>query len=247
MRRQMIIGLSLAGMLVAAGCTAAPGDNRRSPLEVGSTSQADASPTATEGSTPGTNPAGTPTATDGEPASGSSSYSAGDAGTVTLAVEGRSVALEGVQVAANWQQVGEPRASASELRIDFAGPNNREIRFEAEVERDGTLDIDVKERRPHADGTVTIDLPEGAGRATFTVAGQRITLDGVAPADGWEVRGPERDDDSFEVDVVNADRQIKVELEAEIDDGRLELEIETRYGPGHERGDDDDDDDADDD
>ena len=77
------------------------------------------------------------------------------------------------------------------------------------------------------------------------VRGGRITLDSVAAADGWDVREEERDGDSFELDLVDAERQLKVEFSAEFDDGSLELDYETRSGPGYESGDDDVDEDDD--
>lgn len=250
MQRHRLIGLPLIGMLLAAGCSANVGRGGGEPLEVGSTPQAASSDGLTETSpvrpSDAASDAATPATADASPSSGVSSFGAGPAGTVTLLVEDRTLTLDGVVLATGWQQAGEPREGA-ELRIDFTGPDDRQVRFEAEVEADGTLDIDTEERRAAADGTATIDLPESAGNATFTAVGGRITLDGVIPADGWDARERERDDDSFEVDFVNADQRVKVELSVEIDDGRLEVDIETRHGPGFESGDDDADDDADDD
>lgn len=246
MQRHRLIGLLLIGMLLAAGCSANAGRGGGEPLEVGSTPQAASSGAPTETSTIRPSDAATPATADASPSTGVSSFGAGPAGTVTLLVEDRTLTLDGVVLATGWQQAGEPREGA-ELRIDFTGPDDRQVRFEAEVEADGTLDIDTEERRAAADGTATIDLPDSAGNATFTAARGRITLDGVTPADGWEARERERDDDSFEVDFVNAEQQVKVELSVEIDDGRLEVDIETRHGPGFESGDDDAGDDADDD
>ncbi len=51
-----------------------------------------------------------------------------------------------VQPAAGWQ-AGETREAGGAVRIDFTTSDEREVRFEAEVERDRTLDVDVTEPR----------------------------------------------------------------------------------------------------
>ena len=106
------------------------------------------------------------------------------------------------------------------------------------------LDLGL-ELPPPPPEAATVDLPQESGSVTFTVAGGRITLDSVAAADGWNVREEERDGGSFEVDLVDAERQLKVEFSSEFDDGSLELDYETRSGPGYESGDDDVDEDDD--
>ncbi|WP_380165060.1 hypothetical protein [Jannaschia sp. R86511] len=85
--------------------------------------------------------------------------------------------------------------------------------------------------RPAADECV--DLPEAAdgvytvyeaGTATVTREGDRLVLGDVVAADGWTPRVDTEDADEVEVDFRRDDRTV-LDLEVEIDDGRVEVQV----------------------
>ena len=267
--RRRLIALPVAALLLVTGCSlgqtggqggldlgstpTAPPVAAVSPDESPTSSPAaspdgspDASPTGSPDTSPDASPTGSPDGSPGMVGRTDGTYQAGPAGTVTLRMEGSRLTLDSVTPAAGWTYREDDTDDDDEVEVDFQSPDGVEIDFEAELEDGGTLDIDVKENRPAADGTTTVELPEGAGTVVFTVTGGNLTLDEVLPADGWVLRESERDDDEFEVELIDSERRMKVELEVEVDDGRLEMETETRYGPGFQSGDNDDMDRADD-
>jgi len=128
--------------------------------------------------------------------------------------------------------------------VRFSGPDGAETRVEADLGSDGTLDVDLRERRAATDDVKTISLLQ-AGTVTYTVAAGVVSLDAANASDGWHPT--ERDDEGgFEVDLTNAALLSKVEFRARINGDRLELETELRVGPGFESSDDDNADAADD-
>jgi hypothetical protein len=261
--RRALIALPLASLLLATGCSLGQTGSQGG-LDLDSTPTAwptegvagpDPSPTGSPDPSPTGSPDASPTGSpDGPPSAigrPDGTYQAGPAGSVSLRLENSRVVLDSVSPSAGWTY-REDDDDDDEVELKFQGPDGVTVDFEAELEDGNTLDIDVKENRPAADGTNTVELPEGAGTIVFSVSGDRLSLDEVRPADGWVVRESERDDDEFEVELIATERRMKVELEVELDDGRLEMETETRYGPGFQSGDDDardraDDDDDDDD
>jgi hypothetical protein len=239
-KRRTLFAFPVATVLLATACTFDETGSQDG-LDLGSAPTAPpaaASPDAPVAESPGPSPMSSPDGSPGTVGRPDGTYQAGPAGSVSLRVDGSRLALEAVDPAAGWTH-REDDSDDDEVELKFQGPDGVEIDFEAELENGGTLDIDVKERRPATDGTVTVELPEGAGTVVFSVAGGRLSLDEVRPTDGWVVRETERDDDEFEVELIASERRMKVELEVEIDDGRLEMETETRYGPGFQSGDDD--------
>jgi len=63
-----------------------------------------------------------------------------------------------------------------------------------------------------------------AGQVELRHEGDTLELVEVRPADGWDYRVDDRDDDD-EVEVTFRGNGREVEFEAEVDDGRLEVEI----------------------
>jgi hypothetical protein len=77
-----------------------------------------------------------------------------------------------------------------------------------------------------------VDLPEApdgfyrvfeAGSAVVTREGDRLVLGAIAPAEGWEARVDDQDDDEIEIEFFRGDEEL--DLEVEIDDGRVEVEV----------------------
>ncbi|TKJ20923.1 hypothetical protein [Blastococcus sp. CCUG 61487] len=58
---------------------------------------------------------------------------------------------------------------------------------------------------------------------TVTREGERLVLGEVVPAEGWTAVEIDRDDDEVEVEFRGDG--IELDFEAEIDDGRLEVEV----------------------
>lgn len=84
--------------------------------------------------------------------------------------------------------------------------------------------------RPARDQCVRVDpAPDGryqvfdAGTAVVTFADGRLTLQSVTPADGWTHRV--EDQESEEVEIAFRRGAEELDLEVEIDDGRLEVSI----------------------
>lgn len=82
---------------------------------------------------------------------------------------------------------------------------------------------------PRVEGCVDLEeSPDGvyavsdAGEVVVTSDGDRLALADVRPAEGWSVRKTSAKDDKVEVEL-RADR--KVTLEAELDDGEVEIEV----------------------
>ena len=89
-----------------------------------------------------------------------------------------------------------------------------------------------------------------AGTVTVDVSGMDVTLAETSLADGWEVTERESGGE-VELDIVNAASSTSIDLDADIDDGRMDVNIEIEVGRDFDalRHDDDDDgsDDRDDD
>lgn len=84
--------------------------------------------------------------------------------------------------------------------------------------------------RPARDQCVRIDpAPDGryqvfdAGSAVVTFADNRLTLETVTPAEGWTHQVDDEEPDEVEIEFRRGDEQLDLELE--VDDGRLEVKI----------------------
>lgn len=64
----------------------------------------------------------------------------------------------------------------------------------------------------------------GAGSVRLSRSGDRLSVSRVRPDDGWRAQ-VDRDDDRDEVDVEFRRGDREVELAAEIDDGRLSVDV----------------------
>lgn len=158
----------------------------------------------------------------------------GDAGTVTFDVRDGGLVLLDVVAADGWDHAVEEE-DADELEVDFRR-GDEAWDFEVEVSSgagsdatdDGRLEIDVYYDRRDADPGA-YDLPDG-GSFVFAADAGVLTLSGVEAPDGWQVTDREEDGDEFSFTLTSGDRRVQVEVE--LDDGRIEVEIDYRVtGP----------------
>jgi hypothetical protein len=182
---------------------------------------------------------------------------AGAAGSVTIQMVDGRLTIVSVNPAAGFT-VTEQRISRHAADFTFES-DLFEIELEIDIE-DGDfvaeLDVETADDVISADdGEITIDVAD-AGTATLTINDGELALAVTDPASGWDAsRDRDRDDDS--VEVVFTDGNTLVELDAELDDGYLEIEIESESthddddggadDDSDEDGDADDDDDSDED
>jgi hypothetical protein len=77
-----------------------------------------------------------------------------------------------------------------------------------------------------------VDLPEApdgfyrvfeAGSAVVTRDGDQLVLGEITPSEGWEARVDDQDDDEIEIEFFRGNEEL--DLEIEIDDGRVEVEV----------------------
>jgi hypothetical protein len=118
------------------------------------------------------------------------------------------------------------------LEVTFV-QEDHEIEFEAEIV-DGRLLIEIEESWFGAEpGTFTVDE---AGTVEIRRDGDRLILVGVIANDGWDFEAEreveegedeELSEQEIEVTFTRGDR--KVEFEATLEDGELEIEIETKW------------------
>ena len=186
----------------------------------------------------------------GQPvADGTYTYQAVDAGMVSLTVAGSELSLGSVTPAEGWQHTEDVDDDGDDrdVEIDFTN-GDVGIDFDAELD-DQTLDVDIDLEGPAADGSYTYPVGD-AGTVTVDVSGMDVTLAETSLADGWEVTERESGGE-VELDIVNAASSTSIDLDADIDDGRMDVNIEIEVGRDFDalRHDDDDDglDDRDDD
>lgn len=150
-------------------------------------------------------------------------WQVGDAGTVTFSVVEGRLSLDEVAPADGWQ-VTEQEADGDEIEVDLERDGER-YEFQVELEDDGSVlevriehDLDTSEAG-------TFELGD-AGSVTVAIDGDRLLLEDLTVADGWQVVTDSRDDDEIEIDLERGDQ--RWDLEIELDDGRLEVERDHR-------------------
>lgn len=236
MRRHLraLVGASTLALVLAA---CAPAEEGTQPA--GDATQGNATGT-TDAATPSETPGGaaatssdTPSETDAASGSvptvdGSYTYAVHDAGAVTFSVADGRLTLDSVEARDGWSW--DDDSERNEIDIDFAGPDSSEADIEIEMER-GVLEIEIDTERAAVDGPFEVSLPDGAGTVRLAISGGSMTLDAIEPGDGWEVTREARPGDEVEVRLANADGSVRVELEAEVDDGELEVDLEVRRYP----------------
>jgi hypothetical protein len=143
----------------------------------------------------------------------------GAAGTVTFSISDDRLFLDEVAPADGWR-VTEQKADGDGIEVDLERDGER-YEFEVELKGKGTelevrIDHDIEGAEPG-----TFDLGD-AGSVTVSVDGDRLVVDDLTVATGWEVAEEKVEDDEVELELVRSDQ--RWDLQIELDDGRLEVE-----------------------
>lgn len=148
-------------------------------------------------------------------------WAVADAGTVEFDRTADGLVLVDVTAAEGWSaRVDEE--SADEIEVEF---RRDAVTHEIEIEiEDGRTDIELKTDIEPAEAGVH---PIGAaGSLEFSREGGRLTLLDVVVREGWELRVDEESADEIELELVSGAERWRVEVE--LDDGRIELELDYR-------------------
>lgn len=142
----------------------------------------------------------------------------GDAGEVEFEADGDTVRLIDTRPAEGWEVSVDERGD-DELEVDFVRDNAR-WEFEAEID-DGDLEIEIRQDLiPAEPGRFAVG---DAGTVEIAVEDRRLRLVDVQATEGWRTE-VEEDGDEVEVDFRRSG--VRWDFEAEIDDGRLEVQID---------------------
>ncbi len=152
---------------------------------------------------------------------------AGAAGIVRFTVVGDTLRLDSVRPNDGWTWRPDLRDTDDDVAIEFRHEDeDLLVDFESDI-HDGVLLVEVETAAPADDATS--EWPAAtAVDVLLSVSDQRVTLDRITAADGWTWTRLDRDDVS--IDFVHAEGAL-VAFEARTDDGRLEVEVETRWRP----------------
>lgn len=146
-------------------------------------------------------------------------WSVGDAGAVTFALGDGGLELVDVVAADGWAfEIDEE--SADRIDVDFEREN---LEYQIEIDWDGTrleveIDLDIDPAEP---GTFQVGA---AGSVELGFDGSAIELIDVTAAEGWEAVVDSEQPDDVEVDFRSG--QERWDFDADVDDGRLEIEID---------------------
>lgn len=147
-------------------------------------------------------------------------WTVGDGGEVEFNF--RNGALEFVDARPNsgWQ-VEVDDQSSDEIEVYFR-QDNVEWKIEIETDDSNTAEIEIdQEIRGARDGVYEVG---NAGEVEFTNEGGRLTLVDARANEGWNVVIDEEDADEIEVDFTR--ENVRWDFDAEIDDGRLDVDIQ---------------------
>lgn len=146
-------------------------------------------------------------------------WAVGEAGTVEFALSDGGLELIEVVTAEGWSSSVD-ESSPDEIEVDFRR-GNLDHQIEIEYE-DGILEIEIDLDIDPADpGTFTLG---SAGAVDLAVDGGSVNLVDLSVSDGWTVT--EQDTDDGEVEIELRRDNVTWELDAEVDDGQLEVEID---------------------
>lgn len=147
------------------------------------------------------------------------SWAVGDAGTVEFTVGESGLELVDAVAADGWS-LSVDEESPEEIEVDFL-LDEREYEMEIQY-GGGILEIEVDLDIDPADPG-TFEVGPGA-TAELAVEDGSVTLADLAVEDGWDVVEQDTADGEVEVEVRRDD--VVWELAADVDDGRLEVEID---------------------
>lgn len=146
-------------------------------------------------------------------------WQVGEAGTVSFSLEDGRLILDEVSPADGWE-VTEQEADGDEIDVDLER-GGETYEFQVDLEDDGTrLVVDIDHDLDDVEAG-TFELGD-AGSVTVSIDGDRLVLDDLTVADGWDVATREEESDEIEIDLVRGDQ--RWDLEIELDDGRLDVQ-----------------------
>lgn len=212
--RRTLLSALAATALVAAACSS--DDDGDDITDTTAAEQAPQEPTTD--TTQGTDPADAAvTAADGVLTDGL--WQIGDAGTVEFSVSDGALQLIEAVPNDGWSMSVDVEAP-DEIEVDFRqGPMEYEVEIEYE---NGILEIEIDLDIDPADpGTFEIGP---AGIAELAVDGEAVILVNFSATEGWAI--VEQDTDDGEVEIELRRDNVVWELDADIDDGVLEVEID---------------------
>jgi hypothetical protein len=154
-------------------------------------------------------------------------WAAGEAGFVEFDLTDGGLTLIDVTENEGWtSRIDED--DRDEIEVDFT---RGATRIQIEIEWDGgELEIDIATDIDPAEPGV-YDLGR-AGSVEFARDGERLSLIDVVVADGWDLRIDDESDEEIEFELRSGAERWDVEIE--LDDGRIEVEIDyrVRSAPG---------------
>lgn len=225
-RAGLLLTVAAAGLTATACGASAPPVG---PVELSSSSGSAAAPvsgTAQSDLSAAQQPGGRQAGVDGE-----YKVDAGEAGTVRFAVAGRQVSLLDVALEPGWQQVRDEQRPG-EIALAFSR-DQTVVGVEAEVD-DGRFETDVDIETSLVPGAKSYPVGD-AGTVTIDPSDRSVTLVGQEAAPGWVVTVDEQElaEGDVEIQFRNDEARRSLSFEADVDNGRLNLDIDTRTGVNH--------------
>ncbi len=154
-------------------------------------------------------------------------YEAGGAGTVRFSVVGDRLRLDSVEPQEGWTWRPDQDNTDDDVALDFDHEgDSQKVDFEADLQS-GVLLVEVETTFP-ADDRVLEWPADSAAEVHLSVSDQRVSVDSIAANEGWT--WTQRDKDAVSIRFVN-EEAVSVDFDARTDDGRLEVEVETRWRP----------------
>lgn len=156
----------------------------------------------------------------------------GNAGTVVFVVDGRQISVADLSLNEGWEQFGEERDS-DEVKLKLR--NGAElVEVKGEID-DGRVETDVDIDSPAAPARLTYPLSD-AGSVTIDVRDNGfIGLVSQEAAPGWVATVDEGDlrEGDVEIQFRNDGDLRSVEFDADVDDGMLNIDIDSTTGFNH--------------
>ncbi len=154
-------------------------------------------------------------------------YQAGDAGTVGFSIVDDTLRLDSVSGDEGWSWQPDADDTDDDVAIDFHHEGEGlAVDFEADI-HDGVVLVEVETALPAHDRTLSW-AADSAAEVIIVIRDQRVSLERIIATTGWT--WTQRGDDQVTVVFADGDGSI-VEFAADTDDGRLEVEVGTRWRP----------------
>ena len=148
----------------------------------------------------------------------------GVGGTVDLAVDGDTVSIAGLDLADGWSESSRSEDDGDvDLNLTSATAT---IEIDADVDSAALLEVDVDSKFDLGAGTYV--EPTIAGDVIVLLDESAVSVDSFDLVDGWDVVADSQDGESFDVTLAEGSSAATVELAGDVDDGRGEIDTESR-------------------